>query len=379
MSLKQNALRLTLLCFFIVVIPMAFVGFEKYKNIELRPYFDLLFVFLFLLSLTRISRTKLHHFRVYWVTLIVFTISYLLNTIMQIGLSPFVVPTLKILLYFLIILTVASSNLPISSTHIGRYFSIVVYIVFTKYTISLILGLNTRPIFFTENNFEVIFFTTVFLYSLYQPYFFRNNKLFRTVSLSTILMSGSSSGALGLVSSFIFLTFKRALKNPLIFVIGMMLSIIPMYILALKFGGGLERIDRYQYIIASISSFTDRSFLELLFGPGYVKPMAFQTCNALSYLDTKITPDGRCFSSILSIGLLRQILDFGLIPLLLAHLLLFRVFRFYNLSKAFSLTLLILVSANGLSVSGLGNQFWILSVLFIIYAQNRYELKKQAI
>lgn len=370
----MNIIRLILIIFFIVVTPLTFFGFAKYSNIELRPYFDLLFICVFLFSLTKLSKNRIRYFKADWIILLIYLISYSLSTILMVGLSIFTIPTLKILLYLLIILTVASSNAAISRAHITQLFKVIIYLVFIKYAVSLTLGLNTRPIFFTENNFEVIFFTTMFLCSIAKPELFEFKKGFRIATFLTIVMSGSASGALGLISSVSLLKFKDILRSPIIIFIGSLVCIFPLYLVFSKFSNGLEAIDRYQYIIAAIATLSERSYPELILGPGYIKPMAAETCKTLSYLSTKITPEGQCFSSILSVGLLRQTLDFGLIPILLGHVLLFRIFRFYKVPKNFSLALLVLVIANGLSVSGLGNQFWILSVLYVLYMYRGYKL-----
>lgn len=346
--------------FFAVCMPLAFYGFQKTQNIELRPALDILFFLLLTVSIARIGRPGLRKIQVHLAATFAISLFYIINTLVQTGFEVHTLPTLKVFFYIIFLLFVFTSKSSISQQNLNRIIYLFLILATIKYAVSITSGLNYRPLFFTENNFEVILYIIIFLYQ----YHYNIEGWLKYLAVALVIMSGSASGALSLISAISVLQVK---KNPItLFFVILMIGSIMLLILIPKFSGGLEAIDRYAYLLSGITTLSERNWFEILFGPGFAKPLSIDSCMQLSYIKAKVSYNFTCYSNALSIGVLRYIIDFGILGTIYITYLIFRLLRLSGYKTVFTLSVLTAIVLNGISVSGFSNQFSILALLVLL-------------
>lgn len=353
--------------FFLVCMPLAFFGFQKTQNIELRPALDILFLLTLVISIVKTDRSSVRKVQIHLAVSFSLSIFYITNTVARAGLEFHTIPTLKVFFYIIFLLMIFISKSFISKLNLKRIVNLFLLLATIKYAVSIITGLNYRPIFWTENNFEVLFFIIVFLHEYHH-----NIKGWQKyISGFLVLMSGSASGALSMIAAITVLQVK---KRVVTFIgISIVCGVLTFTILLPKFSNGIEVIDRYAYLISGMATLLERSYLEILFGPGFAKPLSIDSCMQLSYIKAKVTAGYICYSNTLSIGLLRYVIDFGIIGTGYIIYLVFRLLRLSGYTSVFSASVLTAILLNGISVSGFSNQFAIFALL-ILLSKNKNEM-----
>ena len=254
----------------------------------------------------------------------------------------------------------------------NRFYQIyrwLVFFFFLKYLISVVFGLNERPLLFRENNFELMFLALIFYLRVI---LFGKVKVWELlIIIITFLISGSKSAIpiLFLVLASVYLkgiTWKKFLTFSLL---GGVLIIGFSSIVLAKYGlSGLGNIDRIAYFRVFMLEMLSSSYLEVFFGHMRISALLPSSCNSLYFYPGLFSykNDGTCYSLILHSFLLRSIFDHGLIGTLLIFYSCFMLLSRAGYSKRVSYTFIGVMFLNSLSVSAFNSVFFALSMLLYL-------------
>ena len=353
------------LIFLLICVSMffAFQGFHKTDHINIRPYSDFLIVILMAFVRLRWERkTSLFTFLLVLVLLQTMILKIGAGLYDQVGLSNLLISS-KLLLYLIFVWIAATSIVqPISLKFTKCIYHFILYSGLVKYVITLSLGLSDRPLLFTENNFELPLLLILFV-GLYDS--FRNKNLEVVLITTLIIMSKSTSGLLSLVVVYIYIFRGQITFKTFPFLVSSAIGIFGVGFYS-KFGQGLDQIDRYLYLLAFINEITMREYASLLFGQ--FDGLNPSTCKLMINFEGKFDSLGRCFSNVIAIGLVRTILDYGLVGFVVVHMLHFSaLMKRFNLHEA--LAIFSIIFTNSISVSGFYNNMCILGSLILIYTR----------
>jgi hypothetical protein len=265
------------------------------------------------------------------------------------------------------------------------FFYLVVSLFFLKYSLSILLGLNYRPVLYLENNFEMLFLTLLFYLK-----FVLTGKLsrFDWFIVSLIIFMSLSRSAIPVyilvASSIIFdkLTIRKL--SFLTIFIALSGYLFSMILFERSGGASFDTIDRVVFFKVFADELSNASIINFFIGLDRISPLSADSCHTLRFYDGlfSYSNDGSCYSVILHSFLFRVILDHGLIIL---GLLLFSTYKYLRLSKYTKKVSMVVVFAtflNGLSVSSFNSVFFpLIMILFIGFSHlnniqsNRYSFK----
>lgn len=372
-SLNNYSLPITFvtLLIFLIAWPISFYGFQKYKGIEAPILFDILFY----VSVLVCNIEKNSFFRFISIpafsSILIFILFSLISFSNNAPPYEVFVATKPLIIFFLLFYCLRKTGFPLIPSNIAtQIIKITCVLMFIKYFISLALGLNDRPYLFYENNFELVIPLAI-LFCLKQKSLF-----FSIILISIIFMSGSKSGigTLILLPIIIFIYRQNLILKFLIFIF----SIIFSYLIVIYFFENLLLIDRFFYL-SKLFKFYDTSLINILFGNFQITPLQNGVCHALSYMSDRVIFDGErfiCFSRAINFTTIRLLVDFGLI---FGSLIFF--LWLYALTKLFpfhiALTLFFIGLLNGLSVSGFGNIYYVVTLILILSANRSLSSPKE--
>ena len=356
----QNKLEFLMTFLFSIALSVAFIGYSKYTYIDIRPFADVLIAIILTIAAAR-NKTFIR-LNAYLFIYLVFILYIIISIFLNFKFSYFshYLITLKQILYVSIFIFASQTIIKcIRLRYLLSLYQILLLFALTKYSVSLVFELNDRPLLFTENNFEIPFFAILYCFLL--PSFHKPSREFLLIVL-LVALSGSSSGLLVLIFVTI-ITFEKHLDAFRIIIISpVIITLIGVGLFA-KFSNGLEAIDRFHYLLAAFETLSVRDGIGIAFG--YIGPLEKESCDALNYMSGKFADDGSCFSNIVYIGIIRTIIDYGVIGSLLLYFSLYRALR-NNHSGGLCFAIIAITAMNGLSVSGLYNNMIALSILLTL-------------
>jgi hypothetical protein len=271
-------------------------------------------------------------------------------------------------LFYLIGLGLVSSvrlarpNLVVSIT------KVVIALALVKYTqVVLQSGLGARPGLFAENNYELSFLSGMLAVTFHKMG--RRRYLYLGALAVTALLSGSRSGAIGfiVVTCYVFLTDRRL--RPLARYVFTIIVLAALYIPVSVFRERANvdsSIDRVKFARVFFSESESWTLGQWLFGTHPLTPLSSSSCGSLSYYERLFSADGQCYSVIMHMFLLRVIFDFGLVGLVLAFAIFYRIMRRAGVARSLALVLLGVAIVNSSSVSGLNNVYVIWPAMMAI-------------
>lgn len=366
-SLKNSSLTFTLVTMgvFLIAWPLSFYGFQKFENIDLSFLFNILFIVAVLVW--NIEKNSVFRFisTPAFLSLLILLLFTLVSLANQVPPYEVLIATKPLIIFTFLFYSMSKTGFPsIPSNLATQIMKITCVLMFLKYSASLVFSLNQRPFLFHENNFELVI-PLALLFCLKQK-----SLVFSTILISIILMSGSKSGIASLILLPIILyTYRQNLfLKFLIFFSFILFS----YFIYVNFFETLISIDRV-FFLTNLLKFYDTSLLNILFGNFQISPLQSGVCNALSYMAEKVSFDGEqyiCFSRVINFTSIRLFVDFGFVFGLLIF-----YFWFFSLTKLFpfhnAVALFFIGLLNGLSVSGFGNIYFVIALLFILSANRK--------
>jgi len=275
----------------------------------------------------------------------------------------------KVFVYIVILVCVSCEKF-ISNNSILLIYKVVSVGMLIKYALSHLLGIDDRPGFYTENNFELMLLLFLFLASvkIRQRLDIKNLLLIIVI----VLLSGSRSGILCLASLFLFLDLSRYGISK-----GIKISSVS-FVLALSIGlfvfrlgnMSIEDIDRFQFLLVFINDVSGWTFIEWLAGNPAITPLSETGAGKLSYYHLLFSDykEGLAFSLLLHSFILRMIFDHGVLGLLFVFYSIWFVLKRSGLNRSEILSVIAVLFINSLSVSSLNSVYALWGIFFIVNA-----------
>jgi hypothetical protein len=236
---------------------------------------------------------------------------------------------------------------------------ILLTLALVKYSIAVFqFGGDERPGIFTENNFELSLLSGM-LAVTFDKMGGRRYLYLAALGVTTLL-SDSRSGAIEfvIVMSYVIWADRRLLPlaRYLLTLFGLAALFIPISVFRERFSSG-SSIDRVKFIKVFFSESASWTPVQWLFGTRPLTPLSSSGCSSLSYYEQLFSTNGQCYSVVMHMFLLRVVYDFGLVGLILAISLFYRIMRRAGVARALALTLTVVAVSNSASVSGLNNVY----------------------
>lgn len=241
---------------------------------------------------------------------------------------------------------------------LAKFMKVLLIFFSIKYSYSQVLGLDSRPGLYLENNFELIML--IGLFYLAYPSLGRRRNIWFGVLAADVLLSGSRSAALALVLLYVVLYLRMRNRFWPLHLLGV--SVVG-YAVFVVFAGrdprGLNSIDRYHFLQVFLGEVKAWPLWEFLTGSYPITPLSPAACGDLSFYERSfsLSQPGVCYSVILHSYLLRAIFDEGLLGLVLLYVLLGMALARSGASRRDIVLLLGIMTLSGLSVSAFNNVF----------------------
>ena len=257
-----------------------------------------------------------------------------------------------------------------------KLFQFLLFFFFLKYFISIVAGLNFRPILFAENNFELFLLLLMYV-SLYRYNTTYLNKLYGLILFLIVAMSGSRSALLGLILLIVVLNFSKIDKR---FFFKMLVVVVAVGAVGLLLSSRLDEkgVDRFHFLLVFLNDTSQWDLLTWCSGSSPLTPLSPESCKSLSHWQGLFSRsgDGSCYSVILHSFLMRLIYDHGIFGLMFLLLFLYIALKKSNYEFNFILIVIGLIMVQSLSVSGMNNPYITLGLLFVLTTYKKNELEK---
>jgi len=260
-------------------------------------------------------------------------------------------------LWYLLLLIPFSGRPVLDANQLARLLRICLVSFCAVYLGKVLIG-NSRPTFFTENNFEILLICLLFI----SAQIANDGVKFLDIGLllAVAVLSGSRSGA-ALAALVVLLSFDyRKLKSgsALLVLFGGVAAVFAMaYVFMTRTSGGIESIDRYNFLLGLLEATKGWSFFDFMVGAPRVSALPPIVCSRLSFYEAlfSYSGDGTCYSVVLHSFVMRILFDHGVIVMVAVGALIWSLLKGANWrSKAGVLMLLV---ANGLSVSSINSVY----------------------
>lgn len=343
---------------FITAWLRSFYGFRKYHEFDSTTIFMVLFLtssiiwniqkYSFFTTISKYSFFVL-------LFLCVVTVNSLLNGT---PIYEVLVATKPLILFVVLFYSIRKVGLPFVPQNFAlQVMKITSTLMFVKYLISHLLNLNDRPYLFTENNFELVM-------PLGLLFCYRNKSLGLTILLLLVIFMSGSKSAIGSLFLLPIISFAYTQNFMVKFMLASFLLLVTTSLVRF---GIFDDVDRFVYI-TNVYSFYDFSPVNLLFGGFHISPLLSSACEFFNYMGPeKVTKEGAkyvCYSRVANFTTIRLFIDFGIF-----FGACFCFFWFVNLKKLFpekiAVNLFFIGILNGLSVSGFGNIFYVITLLLV--------------
>ncbi|SDR70672.1 hypothetical protein SAMN05216271_0111 [Halopseudomonas sabulinigri] len=273
--------------------------------------------------------------------------------------------------WYLLILSLFYARPVSTSNDIYKILRASLVMFFLVYFGKVALG-NPRPTFFTENNFELMLLSLLYIACSISP---DKPKTLDTILILLIAAaSGSRSGSALIAVAILFsFDFKQAhkTKNLLLLSMGLIGVAAAVYVFSQRSGtASIEDIDRYRFLQSFLISISDWGVLNYLFGAERISALPQHVCSSLSYYNTlnSFKGDGTCYSVILHSFNLRIIYDHGIILTVATLFVLWQLLG--RCPIKYKICVLTLLFLNGLSVSSINSVYGALGVACIMFSSS---------
>lgn len=233
----------------------------------------------------------------------------------------------------------------------------------------LVVGPESRPGLFLENNFELALFCG--LAAVVHRRAGRGSApLILMLGLLTVL-AGSRSGAVAYLILVLHVLWTARVADVFLrqlTLLGPLLAaLIPLAVFRMR-AAEAEVIDRVRFADVLLDEAGDWSVTRWLVGPPPITPLSEESCQRLSYYEALFSTagDGTCYAVILHAFVLRIVYDAGLLGLLLAFGIPLLLMLRSGAAVGPILVVTALAAVNSLSVSGLNNPYVALPILVVL-------------
>ncbi len=273
--------------------------------------------------------------------------------------------------YYLVLLTVMLGSRAFGRISVDLMLKFLIFVFLLKYGLVHILNIeyvagSIRPGVFHENNFELMFLLLT-LVVRNEAFGFVNYKLVGLVFV-VFLLSGSRSGALMFVVYAIFMPVPaRYFYAKWLFVLISFVGGAILFYSRLK-GAELDTIDRVVFMMFFLEETQTFGLKEWLFGQEIITPVSNYVANALSFYEELFSSayDGLAFSVVFHSFILRTVFDHGFLGLFVVLVVVFKLIRSSGFSTKISVCVVLMLIANGLSVSSLNSVFCAVGLMLFV-------------
>lgn len=260
--------------------------------------------------------------------------------------------------YYLIILAyVCSRSQFIDIKFTELIFKFLLVIALLKYNIARFIFNIPRPGLFTENNFEIILF--VILYIFLQTY--KRVPIYWSLSLALlIILSGSKSGFLILLFAIVSIQ-KKVFHTVLICTVLIPAILLITFAISPRIFEILDitSLDRFMFLSVFYSEFMSNSTEQMIFGRYPMTPLGYESCTQLNFYKNLFSDFDTytCFPVILHSFFLKSVLEHGILGVFFIIVGYYGLLRVRGYAAKLTVTLVVLLCLNGLSVSGFSNTY----------------------
>jgi hypothetical protein len=263
-----------------------------------------------------------------------------------------------------------------SKTTMLKFINIIYVIFFVKYLACWILNFRIRPTVYVENNFEVMFVSTLYLIRYLLT---KNNQLkFLFFLGAIILLSMSRSAILMYLMIFLFVIKERlnkvnrtAIYKTICFSAGLLLVLLLVFLVFVNRGESIEETDRYGFMSIFLYETQDWNFFQYIIGAPRITPLSDFTASRLSWCEDlfSFSGNGTCYSVILHSYILRILFDHGIIGLIYVVFFTYEILKMNRIDTKIIYILISIFLLNGLSVSSFNSVFFPISMIFLMGTQ----------
>lgn len=265
----------------------------------------------------------------------------------------------KFIIYLILLFSLRRSG---SQFFVFPFIKFFLVAVALKYSLSVFLGYNERPLLLRENNFELIF-----VLFCYFSLVFTNHatSFWHAIVLFIVALSGSKSAVLTylLVTAFYYFRFYR----PKFIILFSSLSVISFIYIASVVSTLNISIDRFAMANVFSREMLSSSVLEILWGHQFFRPLSQESCAALASYPGLFShrEDGSCFSIILHSFHLRAVYDFGIGGFVFIWFTVYELIKRLLSDGRAASSFFFILYINGFSVSSINSTFFIMSVILL--------------
>ena len=251
-------------------------------------------------------------------------------------------------------------------------YHIVLYGMLVKYSISHIWGIDDRPGFFTENNFEVMLLLFLFISVLKLS---RKIGIYDIFTLALIvLLSGSRSGILCLFSLLLFLDLSPyGIGKTFKLTMGSVVGALSVVVFLNRLGNlSVEDIDRFKFFLSFLNEVGEWGIYEWLVGNPSITPLSSSGASSLRYYYLLFSDYNAnlAFSLVFHSFILRTIFDHGLIGLFFIYGCILWLLIRAHLNRSEILSVLSILLLNSISVSSINSVYALWGIIFVISASH---------
>ncbi len=325
----------------------------------------LFFTISLVLSLTSISRSQCLLFP-YTIVIFVYIIGSLIYAT-QIHshyiLDFFLIYKSFIYLFFL---TLIVGKIVLNKNNIKIFINIIFILFLLKYSLSHLFNFIHRPFIYTENNFEIMFIATLYLYVSLN---YKEKKGIYLLLFGIITFLSFSRSGIGI---FVFVALMSYInKISIKLVIGALfmspILIFLMYFIFVSRGDGIENLDRLNFLRVFFNETSHWTAMEYFLGSPRITQLDYSSCQELSFYEVLFSKSGNgdCYSVIFHSFILRVIFDHGILGFIFILYVTFKLLTLSNIPKKTTYIFIGIFVLNGLSVSSFNSVFFPLSMILL--------------
>lgn len=359
-----------------VTYTLALLGLMSFSNFSRAHYLPMGFIFelcwLFLLATLIFSSFIKQHLLAAFIVF-AYSITFLSNSLLR-GIHILdVILALKPLIYLSSLFLYRGHRLDYQAYQKISYIFLLIFLF--KYSVSVGFGLNSRPLVFRENNFELLFLLSFLLPDL--VVFQKVPKVKLALFVFVFFLSGSKSGMIILLF-FIMSLFIDKLRPSWLKLFAYLFVPIIGFVFLITVLGVNTSVDRLAMARAFIQEVGERDITNLLFGVLYLQPLSPETCKMLHFYPGLFSyaNDGTCFPLILHLAHLRFLLDHSVLFLFLYFMLIIVILSKLQFKAHSTFIILTPVFLQGLSVSSYYSPYFVIYMFIIISTQRTLNAKK---
>lgn len=235
-----------------------------------------------------------------------------------------------------------------------------------KYLYAVLLGFDSRPGVYTENNYEIPMLLGLYCV-VFRSISRRQSLVFLPIFLSIALLGASRSGAVAVMIVYIvmFVRYSELRWAPFHVVVLIVTAVGLNWIFTVRAeGGSLQTSDRYRFFEVFENEIRNWTVGDFILGSYPLTPLSTGACARLEYFESlfSYSSPGHCYSVILHSYLMRGIFDHGILGMIVLYAIVAYYLYVSSRSPRLTIAILLIATASGFSVSSFNNVFTVVMI-----------------